>query len=161
MQEINVNYDVIKRLIQEKITISAMESCTGGFFASVITDCSGASDIFPGSFVTYSNASKEKAGVSYHIIEKYGVYSLETAQEMAKASSEYYKTMIGVGITGSLGRKDPNNSDSVSGQVFYAVKYNEKLISQKIELDSALQDRNSMKKYVVNKVLDSILQILS
>ncbi len=156
MADISINYAVIQRLIREKISVSTMESCTGGLLASVITDCSGASDIFPGGFVTYCNGAKEKCGVSCHIIEKHGVYSEETAKEMARACSDYYKTKLGIGITGTLGRLDPENMDSVSGQVFFAVKYGEKYISGRIEVPESLKERNQMKKFVVNEVLDSV-----
>jgi len=49
-------------------------------------------------------------GVDPDILEKYSVYSEETAIEMAKACAKTYQTMIGIGITGTMGNIDPNNS---------------------------------------------------
>ena len=46
---------IINSLIERQITISTMESCTSGMIASMITDTSGASAVFPGCFVTYLN----------------------------------------------------------------------------------------------------------
>ena len=66
---------VMDILNSKKITISVMESCTSGLIASMITDTEGASAVFEGGYVTYSNRVKEKAGVDGGIIQKYGVYS--------------------------------------------------------------------------------------
>ena len=65
------NY-LTKTLIEKKITITAMESCTSGLIASLITDTEGSSEIFKGSFVTYSNKAKIRQGVPTDVIEKYG-----------------------------------------------------------------------------------------
>ena len=60
------------------------ESCTGGSIASLITSVPGNSDIFIGSMVTYSNASKEDwLGIKPEHIELYGAVSEEIAKEMA------------------------------------------------------------------------------
>ena len=45
---------VVDKLIKLNKTVSTMESCTGGFIASSITDIEGASDILKFSAVTYS-----------------------------------------------------------------------------------------------------------
>ena len=54
-------------------------------------------------------------------IRKYGVYSAETAAAMAEACRAAFRTDIGVGITGSFGNIDPCNTDSVPGEVYFAV----------------------------------------
>ena len=146
----------VNKMIEKNISISSMESCTGGLFASTITDISGASAIFPGSFVTYSNAGKTRCGVDEEIINKHGVYSIEAAKAMAKACSTFYRTDIGVGITGTLGRIDPNNADSQSGIVYYAFLYEDKFYAFRLEIPKACQTRNDMKKYIVNAVLEKI-----
>lgn len=92
-------------LIENHITISTMESCTGGLLASLITDEAGASDILKFSAVTYSTEFKEKMGVSKQVVDTYTVYSKETAKEMAYHISQFTGSMIGVGITGRLTSK--------------------------------------------------------
>ena len=94
--------DIVKYLIKNHISISTMESCTGGLLASLITDISDASTILKFSAVTYSTEYKIKLGVSKDIIDKYTVYSKETAIEMAKEISEFTDSDLGVGITGRL-----------------------------------------------------------
>ena len=84
-----------------------MESCTAGQIASLLTDTSGSSAIIEGAFVTYSNEAKIQIGVSEKIINEYGVYSKETAAEMAMVCREFYDADIGIGVTGTFGNVDP------------------------------------------------------
>ena len=108
-------------LIERGITITTMESCTGGQIASLITDTDGSSAIIKGAFVTYSNESKVLQGVPAEVIDTWGVYSAETAAAMAETSRAAYGADIGVGVTGTFGNADPNNADSVPGEVFFAI----------------------------------------
>ena len=94
--------ELVKYLINNHISISTMESCTGGYLASLITDISDASTILKFSAVTYSTEYKIKMGVPSEVIDKYSVYSKETAIEMAKAISHFADSDLGVGITGRL-----------------------------------------------------------
>ena len=100
---------VIKILTEKNKTISTMESCTGGGLANAITNIEGASEVLKFSAVTYSNLYKIKMGVSSDIIDKYSVYSIETAMEMSKNISLFTNSNYGVGITGKLNRLDINN----------------------------------------------------
>ena len=113
---------VIKTLIEKQTTISTMESCTSGLIASMITDTEGASAIFPGGYVTYSNETKMLVGVDEQIIRQYGVYSRECAQAMAKTVQEKLHTDISIGVTGTTGNVDPNNADSVQGKMFFCIR---------------------------------------
>lgn len=116
--------EIVNKLIEKKLTVSLMESCTGGLIASFITDNEGSSSIFKGSFVTYSNEAKIKQGVPSDVIETYSVYSKETAKAMAGACKSTYSSDIGIGVTGTFGNADPANPDaSVPGQVYYAIDY--------------------------------------
>lgn len=110
-----------RALIEKRLTITTMESCTSGQIASLITDTEGSSAVLKGACITYSNEAKVMDGVPAEIIDKYGVYSGETASAMAKAVRDKYDADIAVGVTGSLGNVDPNNPDSVPGEVYYAV----------------------------------------
>lgn len=149
--------DKVRILIENGKTISIMESCTGGLLASTITDCSGASDIFPGGFVTYSNDAKVMHGVPAEIIDRFGVYSAETAAAMAKACADAYGTDIGIGITGSLGRKDPNNPDSEVGKVYYSIIIDDAVINTELTIPDGMTNRHEMKEFIVNDVLDNLI----
>ncbi len=151
---------VVRYLIRQKITISVMESCTGGLFASCLTDTEGASGIFPGSFVTYSNTAKERCGVPAGILERFGVYSPETAEAMAEACRSFYRTEIGVGITGSTGNADPNNPDSVPGEVFYAILFGEKRCVRKRTIATGDLSRSGIKERIVADVTQTLAELL-
>lgn len=112
------------RLIEEKLTITTMESATSGQIASLITDTEGSSAVMKGAFITYSNEAKVRCGVPAEIIDRYTVYSRETAAAMAEACARFYGADIGVGVTGTMGNADPANPDvSVPGQVYYAITF--------------------------------------
>ncbi len=79
---------VVNYLLKNHLTISTMESATGGEVASSITNIPGASEVLFFSAVTYSNEYKIRFGVPKEVIDKYTVYSKETARSMAKAISD-------------------------------------------------------------------------
>ena len=110
-----------RRLIEEDRTITAMESCTAGQLASLITDTEGSSAVFKGSYVAYANETKIQLGVPTRIIDEYGVYSAETAAAMAEVSRAAFGAALAVGITGTFGNPDPNNRDSSPCEVYFAV----------------------------------------
>ena len=110
-----LNNIIVDKLKANNLTISFMESCTGGLLANQITNCDGSSEIFKGSLVTYSNEFKEKFGVDKDTIDKYSVYSAEVAQEMAKNASVFANSDIGVGVTGRIANE---NIDKVFVSVY-------------------------------------------
>jgi PncC family amidohydrolase len=146
-------------LIEQNISITTMESCTSGQVASLLTDTEGASAILKGAFVTYSNEAKISCGVSAKIIEKNGVYSEETAAEMAKACKKAYDADIGVGVTGSFGNPDPNNKDSVPGEVFFAISTGEGTESFYCRVPDQ-PSRYFYKLYMADRIADKLLEII-
>lgn len=150
--------DIIKKLIDKNITITTMESCTGGSLISTITDVEGSSKITEGGYVTYSNNQKIKVGVDKKIIDKYGVYSAETAKEMANVSRNLMKCDIGIGVTGTLSNVDDNNGDSVQGVVYYCIIYNTKEVSKKIHVN--IEPRYDQKQYIIKSILEELNNII-
>lgn len=115
---------ITRTLIQKKLTITTMESATSGQIASLITDTEGSSAVLKGAFVTYCNEAKIMQGVPEEILEKYTVYSRETAAAMAKACRATYGADMGIGVTGTMGNVDPANPGaSVPGQVYFAIDF--------------------------------------
>ena len=160
-QEIRKNYEKLTKLLIEKnMTITTMESCTSGQLASLITDTEGASAVLKGAFVTYCNEAKIMQGVAEEIIEKYSVYSKETACAMAETCRKVYNANIGVGVTGTMGNVDPENaSTSVPGQVWFAFSLKEKTIPFFIEL-SPQPTRFEYKMAVAKEVVDELLNLI-
>ena len=159
-QEVRNKYEEItKTLIAKKLTITTMESCTAGLISSLITDTEGSSQVLKGAFVTYSNEAKIMQDVPAGIIDKYGVYSEETAKEMAKACKNTYAADIGVGVTGTMGNIDPSNNDSVPGEVYFAIADKETLSSEHVSL-SPRDSRYLYKLSVADIIADKLLEIL-
>ena len=125
------------------MTISAIESFTGGLFASEIISKPGASKFFKGSLVTYWNEVKEKLGVD----TSNGVVNKVTALAMAQKGKEYFNTDVCVAFTGNAGPEVMDNQPV--GKVFIAIN------EQVFELD--LQgNRNEIRKQAVEFALNKI-----
>ena len=154
------NIECTKLLIEKGLTITTMESCTSGLIASMITDTEGASAIMKGAFVTYSNEAKIANGVPGGIIDTYGVYSRETALEMARACKQFYKADIGIGITGTTGNLDPNNNDSKQGIIHLAINCPNNTYAYVIEIDTDGKSRNEIKQEIAVIVFDKLYELL-
>ena len=151
--------DLTRLLIRNGISITTMESCTAGQIASLITDTEGASEIMKGAFVTYSNEAKIRQGVPAEVITRYGVYSAETATAMAEACRKAYGADIGVGVTGSFHNADPENADSVPGEVYVAISEKEKTACFDFTVPSQ-PSRYAYKLCVADLVADRLLAIV-
>lgn len=145
--------EIVEKLIKEKQTISTMESCTGGGVANAITNIEGASEVFKFSAVTYSNEFKIKMGVDKNILDKYTVYSMETANEMSKNISEFSNSNYGVGITGQLNRYDPYNKTNENNIVYISIydRDNNKFVNEKVEVKENTRKQN--KDIIIDKII--------
>ena len=93
-----------EKLIENGITISSAESCTGGMFAEKLTSVPGISQVFGRSFVTYSNEAKmDELGVRAETLEKYGAVSEETALEMVEGLKAVSGCDVCISVTGVAG----------------------------------------------------------
>lgn len=151
---------VIEKLKEKNKTISTMESCTGGGVANSITNIEGASEVLKFSAVTYSNEFKIKMGVSSDIIDKYSVYSMETAMEMSKNISKFTGSNYGVGITGKLNRVDINNLYGSDNTVYISIydRDSDKFYNSKIDVDKSSRKEN--KEIVINLIIEKLLEIV-
>lgn len=147
---------VVKRLIELGKTISTMESCTGGGVANAITNVEGSSDVFKFSAVTYSNEFKIKMGVSGEVIDKYSVYSMETANEMSKNISLFTDSNYGVGITGKINRIDKNNLYGENNIIYISIydRDNDKYYNKKVKAIAAIREEN---KRLIIKIIGEVL----
>lgn len=152
--------NIIHKLQLKQLTIAAMESCTGGGVANAITNMEGASEIFKFSAVTYCNEYKIKMGVDKEVIDKYTVYSMETAMSMAKAISNFANSNYGVGVTGKLNRKDENNDTGSNNLVYISIysKDEDKFYNEEVTVNKKARFLN--KKIVINKIIEMMATLL-
>jgi PncC family amidohydrolase len=112
---------LVKELSKKGLTVSTAESCTGGLMGKLFTDVSGASAVFSGGMITYTNYIKiNKLGVSEETVSKHTEVSFETAAEMAQRAREYFETDFGISATGYAGPTGGNESDPV-GTVYLGI----------------------------------------
>lgn len=152
--------EIVEKLIKLNKTISTMESCTGGSLAGSITNIPGASEIFKYGAVTYSNEFKIKMGVNKDVIDKYSVYSENTANEMSKNISDFTNSNYGIGITGKLNRQDVNNTRGENNIVYISIydRDNDCYYNRKVTVIYETREEN--KQYVIDNVIELLGGIL-
>lgn len=151
---------VVNLLKEKGLTISTMESCTGGAVANAITNVEGASSVLQFSAVTYSNDFKIKMGVSSEVIDKYSVYSIETAREMCKNISLFANSTYGVGITGKINRVDENNLFGEDNKIFVSVYDSINKVYHGKEIEAITGTRSENKNYIVGEIEKLLLEII-
>jgi len=152
--------NVIEILTKNIKTISTMESCTGGALANAITNIEGASEVLKFSAVTYSNEFKIKMGVDSTVIDKYTVYSMETAVEMAKNISDYTNSNYGIGITGKINREDPKNTGGSINTIYVCIYDRDNNTYNKIYIDAIKGSREDNKNNIINIITNALLEII-
>ncbi len=86
------------------LTIATAESCTGGLVASRITSAPGASAVFLGGWVVYSNALKsEQLQVPPALLGRHGAVSAEVAVGLARAARDEAHADLALSVTGIAG----------------------------------------------------------
>ena len=101
------------------VMLATAESCTGGMVAAALTAVAGASDVFDGGFVTYSNAAKtQMLGVPAALIDAHGAVSGQVALAMVEGASG--AGTLAVSITGVAGPGGGTEQKPV-GLVYIAV----------------------------------------
>lgn len=96
--------ELIKLLIDKKLTIATAESCTGGMIAKMLTDVAGASACFGLGVVSYSNEAKTSVlGVPSELIEEHGAVSREVALAMSQGIRRVSRADIALSVTGISG----------------------------------------------------------
>ena len=92
-------------LLKDKgLTFATAESCTGGEIAKRFTDIPGASSVFLGGAVVYTNEVKARLlGLDPKMIEEKGAVSREVAVALAEQVRRLTGADIGIGVTGLAG----------------------------------------------------------
>ena len=152
---------IVKMLKKKNKTISTMESCTGGLVASSITDIPDASMVLNFSAVTYSNEFKIKMGVDKKLIEKYTVYSIEVARDMANKISLFTNSNYGIGVTGKINKPDLNNYTESDDTIYVSIYDKDNDIYYDNVLKTIAKSRIKNKKYIVKEIEKMLLSILS
>ncbi len=150
--------EVVVRILKEKgLTIASAESCTGGMFASAITDVAGASEVISSSYVTYSKESKIwELGVPAETIERYGVVSKETAEAMAVGAAKRSGADIAVSVTGFAGPDCDPGHEAGEAYIGYAMGD----IKGHFEIHTSRNDRKWNRRYLMLRMLRAVYMLI-
>lgn len=103
-ENVSLENAVVDLLVANKLTVSTVESCTGGMIAARLINVPGVSDVFKMGHITYSNKAKKKIlGVKKRTLEKHTAVSAEVAKEMVKGVEMVSKADVCVSVTGLAG----------------------------------------------------------
>ena len=103
-EQVTLEDTIVDMLKAADLTLTTVESCTGGLLSGRIVNVSGASDVFKQGFVTYANKAKRKlVDVKKATLEEFGAVSEQTAREMAEGGRKAAKSDVCISITGIAG----------------------------------------------------------
>ena len=112
---------VVQRLEQAGRTLALAESCTGGLAAARLVDVPGASAVFRGGVVAYSNESKQELlGVPRALLEQHGAVSEPVAAAMAEGARTRFGADVALSTTGVAG-PDGGTAQKPVGMVCFAL----------------------------------------
>lgn len=102
--EVTLMEQLVNHLKKDKKKVASAESLTGGLFATQLTSYSGASSVFDGGIVCYSNVVKEKElNVAEEILKEEGAVSHATAEQLARGIRLKFNSDYGISFTGVAG----------------------------------------------------------
>ena len=147
---------VASQLLRERgLTLSAAESCTGGLIAKRMTDLPGASNVFRGGVVSYTNGVKAGVlGVPEELLEEYGAVSDPVARAMAEGCRRVCGSDLAVSVTGVAGPDTDDRGNEV-GTVFIALADGNETICQKLSCGRG-RGRDRVRSAAAQHVFDMI-----
>ena len=117
----SLEYVVLEGLKARGLTLGTAESCTGGLIAKRLTDVSGASQVFRGGVVSYTNEVKHGVlGVPQALLDQYGAVSEPVARAMAEGARRALGCDLALSSTGVAGPDRDDRGNEV-GTMFVAI----------------------------------------
>lgn len=123
-----------KKLKKKGLTVSAAESCTGGYISHLFTKVPGSSAYFMGSVVSYDNSVKINVlGVKPETIQEYGAVSEQTVIQMAEGVRKLMKTDFAIATSGIAG-PDGGTPEKPVGTLWMACAMEGRTIARKVQM---------------------------
>jgi nicotinamide-nucleotide amidase len=95
---------VLEAAREQGAKLATAESCTGGMIAAELTGIPGASDVYVGGVVAYSDELKRsELDVPEDVLREHGAVSQETAVAMAEGARRRFDAQVAVSVTGIAG----------------------------------------------------------
>ncbi|MBR2949382.1 MAG: nicotinamide-nucleotide amidohydrolase family protein [Lachnospiraceae bacterium] len=103
-EDFSLEKEVVDLLTASHMTVSVVESCTGGMLSARLVNVAGISEVYRQGFITYANEAKtELVGVKEETLKNYGAVSAECAGEMAEGAAKRTGADVTVSVTGIAG----------------------------------------------------------
>ena len=120
-EKVTLEEAVASLLKEQGLTVTTVESCTGGLLAGRLVNVAGVSEVFKQGFITYSNKAKRKlVGVKKATLREVGAVSERTAREMARGAVLATGADAAVSVTGIAG-PDGGTEEKPVGLVYIGV----------------------------------------
>jgi PncC family amidohydrolase len=154
-----IESQIIKYLLDSKITLATAESCTGGLLAAAFTSYSGISAIYQHGVITYSNKAKSKLlKVSPDTLRRNGAVSRQVCAQMCFNLAKSSKCQLTLATTGVAGPGGGTKTKPV-GLVYAGVCYQKTIYIKKLQFSSKLS-RLQIQKGTVKECFLMIKEII-
>lgn len=150
---------LVQLFTERQLTVASAESCTGGMIGQRITAIPGASAVYVGGCITYTNQMKiQLLGVSPATIEAHTEVSAETAAEMAVGVRERLGADVGIATTGYAGPTGGTPETPV-GTVFIGIATKDGVTTQRLYYRQKSRDyvREAAASKVMLEALKAVL----
>ena len=149
--------ELMKSLKEKKLTITAAESLTGGMFQQELTSIAGASSVFKGGIVCYSNEVKQHVlQVKPETLEKHGAVSAQCAKELAENAARLLESDIGISFTGVAGPDDLEGKPVGTVYIGIAIKGRPTRVEKMTLAGTREANRNRAVKYGCYFILQNL-----
>ena len=153
----DISLMVLEGLEKKEMTIAFAESITGGNISAAFVKNAGASKVFVGSVVSYSNEIKKNVlGVKQTSLDSHGAVSEEVVKEMCYGLKKLMNTNIAIAVSGIAGPQGGNEQKPV-GTVYFGFLFGNNFYCKK-ELFPGTRTR--IMSRVTNTVFVEILKNL-
>ncbi|MBY4838180.1 nicotinamide-nucleotide amidase [Pantoea sp. DY-5] len=150
-----LSHRIGEKLKRRQATVTAAESCTGGWIAKVFTDISGSSAWFERGFVTYSNEAKQQmVGVQETTLQQHGAVSEQTVREMANGAAKAAAAEYAIAVSGIAG-PEGGTPDKPVGTVWFAIVGPEGRVLAQRQIFAG--DRDAVRRQSVAWALQTLL----
>ncbi len=151
-----ISKSIIKLLGKKKLTLSVAESVTAGALAAELTSIAGASKVFVGGVIAYSDQVKiSELKVKKNDLSKHTAVSEQVAIAMAIGARERFNSDIAISTTGVAG---PGRAyGQKTGTAWVGVASKKECFAVALSLTG---DRETIRHAIITSALASLERIL-
>jgi nicotinamide-nucleotide amidase len=143
--------NIVSKFTKKGFMIALAESCTGGYISHMITNISGASNVFERGIVCYSNRAKiDLLNVNERDLDEFGAVSEQVGRQLANNMRILSNVAFGIGITGIAGPTGGTPEKPV-GLVYIGFSTKKQTRVNKYVFET---DRLGFKKKVLEKIIE-------